>query len=94
MGQKVNPHGMRVGIINDWESRWYADDKEFSESLIEDYKIRQYVQKKLTAAQVSRVEIERAAGRLKVIIHSARPGLYRLLQKFHLNPKKEKHYQN
>ena len=75
MGQKVNPHGMRVGIINDWESRWYADDKEFSESLIEDYKIRQYVQKKLTAAQVSRVEIERAAGRLKVIIHSARPGV-------------------
>ncbi|MBQ7556943.1 MAG: 30S ribosomal protein S3 [Lachnospiraceae bacterium] len=75
MGQKVNPHGMRVGIINDWESRWFANDKEFSDALIEDYRIRQYVQKNLGSAQVSRVEIERATGRLRVIIHSAKPGV-------------------
>ena len=75
MGQKVNPHGLRVGVIKDWDSRWYADDKDFSEFLVEDYKIREFLKKKLYNAGVSKIEIERAEGRVKVIIFTAKPGV-------------------
>ena len=77
MGQKVNPHGLRVGIIKDWDSRWYADTKdgEFANNLVEDNEIRKFLKKKLYSAQVSKVEIERASDRLKVIIHTAKPGV-------------------
>ena len=61
MGQKVNPHGMRVGIIKDWNSKWYADKKTFADTLIEDHKIREFLKKKLYSANVSKIEIERAA---------------------------------
>jgi small subunit ribosomal protein S3 len=75
MGQKVNPHGMRVGIIDDWDSKWYADGDEFADFLVEDYKVRKYLMKKLDAANVSKIEIERASDRLKVIIYTAKPGV-------------------
>ena len=75
MGQKVNPHGLRVGIIKDWDSKWYADKENFSDYLIEDYKIREYVKEKLFVAGVSRIEIERAANRIKLSIHTAKPGM-------------------
>ena len=75
MGQKVNPHGLRVGVIKDWDSRWYADDKDFSDFLVEDYKIREYLKKKLYNAGVSKIEIERASDRVKVIIFTAKPGV-------------------
>ena len=74
MGQKVNPHGLRVGIIKDWDSRWYAD-AEFSDYLIEDHNIRKYLKKKLYAAGVSKIEIERASDRVKVIVYTAKPGV-------------------
>ena len=74
MGQKVNPHGLRVGIINDWESRWYAEG-DFADNLNEDYKIRQFLKKKLYSAGVSKIEISRAAGRVKVTVHTAKPGI-------------------
>ncbi len=74
MGQKVNPHGLRVGVIKEWDSRWYAED-EFADYLIEDHKIREYLKKKLYDAGVSRIEIERASDRIRVIIHAAKPGL-------------------
>jgi len=74
MGQKVNPHGLRVGIIKDWDSKWYADG-EFSDYLVEDYNIRKYLKKKLFAAGVAKIEIERASDRVKVIIYCAKPGL-------------------
>ena len=74
MGQKVNPHGLRVGIIKDWDSRWYAD-AEFSDYLVEDYNIRKYLKKKLYAAGISKIEIERASDRVKVIIYTAKPGV-------------------
>jgi len=74
MGQKVNPHGLRVGIINDWDSRWYAE-RDFADNLIEDNKIRTYLKKTLYSAGVSRIEIERASDRLKIIIHTAKPGV-------------------
>ena len=74
MGQKVNPHGMRVGIISDWDSRWYAE-KDFADNLVEDHKIRVYIKKRLNQASVSRVEIERTADRVRVIIHTAKPGI-------------------
>ena len=67
MGQKVNPHGMRVGVIKDWDSRWYAES-DFSDYLVEDYNIRKYLKKKLFSAGVSKIEIERTADRVKVII--------------------------
>ena len=73
MGQKVNPHGLRVGIINDWDSRWYAE-ADFADNLVEDYKIRTYLKKKLYNAGVSKIEIERASDRLKLIIYTAMPG--------------------
>ena len=74
MGQKVNPHGMRVGIISDWDSRWYAE-KDFADNLVEDHKIRTYVKKRLNQAAVSKIEIERTADRVRVIIHTAKPGI-------------------
>lgn len=74
MGQKVNPHGLRVGIIKDWDSRWYAD-AEFSDYLVEDYNIRKYLKKKLYSAGISKIEIERASDRVKVIIFTAKPGV-------------------
>ncbi|MCI9319337.1 MAG: 30S ribosomal protein S3 [Lachnospiraceae bacterium] len=74
MGQKVNPHGLRVGVIKDWDSKWYADG-EFSEYLIEDYEIRKYLKKKLYSAGVAKIEIERASDRVRVIIHTAKPGV-------------------
>ncbi len=74
MGQKVNPHGLRVGVIKDWDSRWYAES-EFSDYLKEDYTIRKYLKKKLYASGISKIEIERASDRVKVIIFTAKPGL-------------------
>ena len=74
MGQKVNPHGLRVGVIKDWDSKWYAD-RNFSDLLLEDYKIREYLKQKLYAAGVSKIEIERASERVKVNIHVAKPGI-------------------
>ncbi len=74
MGQKVNPHGLRVGVIKDWDSRWYAES-DFSENLVEDYNIRKYLKKKLFSAGISKIEIERASDRVKVIIFTAKPGL-------------------
>ena len=74
MGQKVNPHGLRVGVINDWDSRWYAE-ADFADNLVEDYKIRTYLKKKLYSAGVSKIEIERASDRLKIIIFTAKPGV-------------------
>lgn len=74
MGQKVNPHGLRVGIIKDWDSRWYAE-KDFADYLVEDNKLREYIKKKLFTAGISHTEIERASGRLKIIIHTAKPGI-------------------
>ncbi len=74
MGQKVNPHGLRVGIIKDWGSRWYAEDK-FADYLVEDYKLREFLKKKLYTAGVSRIEIERASDVLKIIIYTAKPGI-------------------
>ena len=75
MGQKVNPHGMRVGIIKDWDSRWYADDKHFSDMLVEDHKIGECLKKKLEQAGISKIDIERASGRVKVTVYSAKPGV-------------------
>lgn len=74
MGQKVSPVGMRIGIIRDWESKWYAD-KDFGTLLMEDVKIREYLKGKLKDAAVSRIEIERAANRVNVTIHTAKPGM-------------------
>lgn len=74
MGQKVNPVGLRIGIIRDWESKWYAD-KDFGTLLMEDVKIREYLKNKLKDAAVSRIEIERAANRVNVTIHTAKPGI-------------------
>ena len=70
MGQKVNPHGLRVGIIKDWDSRWYAEGN-FADNLVEDDKIRKYVKKKLYNAGISRIEIERASDRVKLIVYTA-----------------------
>ena len=74
MGQKVNPHGLRVGVIKDWDSKWYAD-AEFSDFLVEDYNIRKYLKKKLYSAGIAKIEIERASDRVKVIIYTAKPGV-------------------
>ncbi len=75
MGQKVNPHGFRVGVIKDWNSKWYADKKNFSNNLVEDYKIREFLKSKLYTAGISKIEIERAAKRVKINIHTAKPGM-------------------
>ena len=74
MGQKVNPHGLRVGVIKDWDSKWYAEG-DFADNLVEDYNIRTYLKKKLYSAGVSKIEIERASDRVKVIIYTAKPGV-------------------
>ena len=74
MGQKVNPHGLRVGVIKDWDSKWYAEG-DFSEFLAEDYKIREFLKKKLYSAGIAKIEIERASDRVKIIIYTAKPGL-------------------
>ncbi len=74
MGQKVNPYGLRVGVIKDWDSKWYADE-QFSDYLVEDYNIRKFLKKKLYSAGVSKIEIERAADRVKVILYTAKPGV-------------------
>ena len=75
MGQKVNPHGLRVGIIKDWDSRWYAEGNDFSDALVEDYNIRKYLMKKLYQAGISKIEVERASDRVKVIVYAAKPGV-------------------
>lgn len=75
MGQKVNPHGLRVGIIKDWSSRWFAPDTEFADNLVEDYKIREFLKKELYQAGISRIEIERAAGKAKVVMYVAKVGI-------------------
>lgn len=75
MGQKMDPHGLRVGVIKDWDSKWYAGKKEFSDKLVEDYKIREYVKKKLYVAGISKVEIERTASNVRVNVLTAKPGL-------------------
>lgn len=75
MGQKMDPNGLRVGVIKDWNSKWYADKKNFSEYLVEDHKIRKYVKKKLYVAGISKIEIERTAKFVKVNVYTAKPGL-------------------
>ncbi len=75
MGQKVNPYGFRLGVTTDWKSRWFAEGKEYTDSLIEDWKIRDYLRKQLPHAAVSRVEIERTRDRLRVDVYTARPGI-------------------
>ena len=75
MGQKVNPHGLRIGIIKDWDTKWYANDKNFSEFLVEDFKIRKFIKNKLYAAGISRIEIERAANKVKINVNTSKPGL-------------------
>ena len=75
MGQKVNPHGLRVGIINDWDSKWYAEKKNFGDNLTEDYKIREYIKKENFQAGIAKIEIERFAGRVKVSVFTAKPGM-------------------
>ena len=74
MGQKVNPHGLRVGVIKDWDSKWYAEG-DFADCLIEDYNIRKFLKKRLFDSGVSKIEIERASERVKVIIYTAKPGV-------------------
>ncbi len=74
MGQKVNPHGLRVGVIKDWDSRWYAEE-DFADNLAEDYKIREFLKKKLYNSGVAKIEIERSSDRVKIIIHTAKPGV-------------------
>ncbi|WP_138204938.1 30S ribosomal protein S3 [Haloimpatiens lingqiaonensis] len=75
MGQKVNPHGLRVGVIKDWDAKWYANDRDFADNLIEDNQIREFVKQKLYTAGVSKIEIERAAKRVKINIQTAKPGM-------------------
>ncbi len=75
MGQKVNPHGLRVGIIKDWDTKWYANKRDFGNWLVEDDKVRKYIKKKLYIAGIARIEIERAASKIKLNIHAAKPGL-------------------
>ena len=75
MGQKVNPHGLRVGVIKDWDSRWFAKDEEFGDTLVSDYKIREYLKNKLQAAGTPKFEIERDRMRVRVFIHCAKPGM-------------------
>ena len=75
MGQKVNPHGLRVGVIKDWDSRWFANDSTFGDTLVSDYKIRKYLKEKLKVAGVPKIEIERTTASVKVVIHCAKPGV-------------------
>jgi len=75
VGQKVNPHGLRVGIIKDWDAKWYASKKDFADNLVEDVRLRDMLKKKLFHAGISKIEIERAANRIKVNIFTAKPGI-------------------
>ena len=75
MGQKVNPHGLRVGVIKDWDSRWYANKSDFGNALVEDYNVRNFIKKSLYAAGVPRIEIERFADKVRIHIHCAKPGM-------------------
>ena len=75
MGQKVNPHGFRVGIINNWDSRWFVKKKDFADALVEDYKIRKVLFKKLKAAGVPKIEIERDSTKVRINVHCAKPGI-------------------
>ena len=75
MGQKVNPHGLRVGVIKNWDSRWFEKDENFGDTLVSDYKIRNYLKKNLQAAGVPKIEIERDSARVRVFIHCAKPGM-------------------
>ncbi len=75
MGQKINPTGLRIGVIKDWESRWYADKRNFGDTLVEDYELREYLLETLAPAGVPKVEIERTAKRVRINIHVAKPGM-------------------
>lgn len=75
MGQKVNPHGLRVGVIKDWDSRWFAKDELFGDILVQDYKLRKFLKKRLYAAGVPKIEIERDASKLRIHLHCAKPGI-------------------
>ena len=75
MGQKVNPHGLRVGVIKNWDSRWFTSDKKFGDTLVSDYNIRKYLKKELQAAGVPKIEIERDSQRVRVFIHCSKPGM-------------------
>ena len=75
MGQKVNPHGLRVGVIKNWDSRWFESDEKFGDTLVSDYNIRKYLKKKLQAAGVPKIEIERDRARVRVFVHCAKPGM-------------------
>ena len=75
MGQKVNPHGLRVGVIKEWDAKWYADKKDFSNNLVEDDKIRKFIKKKLYEAGIDKIEIERMSKRVKIHVHTSKPGI-------------------
>ena len=75
MGQKVNPHGIRVGVINDWDSRWFASKKDFGDTLVEDYNLRKVLKKQLYTAGISKIEIERDGKKVRLHIHCAKPGM-------------------
>ena len=75
MGQKVNPHGLRVGVIKDWDSRWFADKKEFGNLLLEDHNIRKFLKNRLYSSGVAKIEIERSANKVKIDLHVAKPGV-------------------
>ena len=75
MGQKVNPHGIRVGVIKNWDSRWFAKKADFGNTLVEDYNLRKVLKKQLGAAGVPKIEIERDASRVRIHIHCAKPGM-------------------
>ena len=75
MGQKVNPHGLRVGVIKNWDSRWFVDDKKFGDTLVSDYQIRKYLKSELQKAGVPKIEIERDSHRVRVFVHCAKPGM-------------------
>ena len=75
MGQKVNPHGLRVGVIKNWDSRWFVKDKDFGDTLVSDYNVRKYLKKELFTAGVSKIEIERDPARVRVFVHCAKPGM-------------------
>ena len=75
MGQKVNPHGLRVGVIKNWDSRWFVSDKDFGDTLVEDYNLRKTLKKQLAGAGVPKIEIERDASKVRIHIHCAKPGM-------------------
>ena len=75
MGQKVNPHGLRVGVIKDWDSRWYAREEQVGDLIVEDYNIRKYLKEKLYAAGIAKIEIERSNGKVKINLWCSRPGV-------------------